>query len=137
MKVEFDIKADVRVDLHMHQTLPADLQAAIRLIPGMKQILSDVNSRSISIMATQQEAAAILQSTADELAATKAIVEKVGVETDGLLAKIQVLTDAAAAAGNVGTELQAAIDGVVTQSAAVKAAAQADDDKVVDEPPAP
>lgn len=117
------------INLNFHHVPdPGQLAALNQIGQALNHILQGVNK----IMATQAEAAAQLAQVKQQLADTKAIVEKVGNETDGLLDKIQVLTDAAANAGNVSPELQAAIDDVATAGQSVKDAAVVDDTKVAD-----
>ncbi len=102
-------------------------------------------------MATQSEAADLLNSTTtelkavkDEQVALKATVEKVGTETDTLLEKIAALEEAAAQEPALSPALQQAIadvsaaaDDVKTASSESMAAAGIVDSKVDDATPAP
>ena len=75
-------------------------------------LLTTLNERIESIMATQAEIAAKLNAATDEL-------KKVGGEVKTLLTKIDELQAAVVAAGNVTPELQAAVDAVVEQAKVV------------------
>lgn len=119
-------------------TLNINLNANINLnSPAFVQInakLDQLLQQGNQIMATQAEAAQVLADVQAELTATKALVEKIGTETDGLQAAIAALEEALANAGNVDPALEAAIADVVAASAAVKAAAVVVDEDVPDAP---
>ena len=89
-------------------------------LDGLVALLTSINRKADKIMATQAELAAQLNDLGVELG-------KIGTETQSLLDKIEELGKIIAAGGDVTPELQAAFD-------AVKAQAQAVDDKVPDVP---
>ncbi len=102
--MNFDVKIDVNVHL-----VSKDVQAALAAIPGIAAAIPTILSRSASIMATQQEAAAQLQAHGDKL-------DKISAETTGLVELVRDLKDQLAASGNVAPELQSAIDRVVSKA---------------------
>ena len=86
-----------------------------------------------NIVMTQNEMVGILGQLKQDLTATKAIVVKVGTETDGLQQAIKDL-QAVIAANPVSPEVAAALADVVTAAQSVADAAAADDAKVPDAP---
>jgi len=83
-------------------------------------------------MATTQELIQQLNAVKAEQQASADQIVKIGTEIDGLQKTVQDLKDALANQTAPSQELVDAVNAVVAGSSAVKAATQADDDKVPD-----
>jgi hypothetical protein len=104
------VPGNMQIDIHIHHVDVNEIKKILDTILIIKQ-------NTISIMATQEEAAAKLGAVATQLAKANTEIQ----------AKIQALVDAANAADTVNPALQAAIDALVP-------AAQTLDDIVPDAP---